>query len=40
MMLDKKAPQPGTGWGCFACGLPQDEAILKSKIGNRKSKIK
>lgn len=27
MMLDKPAPVPGTGWGCFVCGLPSDGAI-------------
>lgn len=26
-MLDLKAPIPGTGWGCFQCGLPMDGAI-------------
>jgi hypothetical protein len=26
MMLDFTAPQPGTGWGCFQCGLPMDGA--------------
>lgn len=26
-MLSKPAPVPGTGWGCVACGLPQDGAI-------------
>jgi len=27
LMLDKLAPQPGTGWGCVVCGLPQDGAV-------------
>lgn len=27
ILLDRKAPQPGTGWGCIDCGLPQDGAI-------------
>lgn len=26
MMLDFTAPVPGTGWGCFQCGLPMDGA--------------
>ncbi|MBW4556396.1 MAG: hypothetical protein KME59_10730 [Trichormus sp. ATA11-4-KO1] len=25
--LEKKAPVPGTGWGCLVCGLPSDGAI-------------
>ncbi len=25
--LPKKAPIPGSGWGCFVCGLPADGAI-------------
>ena len=25
--LAKKAPAPGTGWGCFVCGLPADGAL-------------
>lgn len=25
--LDCLAPVPGTGWGCFVCGLPQDGAM-------------
>lgn len=25
--LDKRAPVPGTGWGCFQCGLPSDGAM-------------
>lgn len=24
--LNYKAPVPGTGWGCFQCGLPMDGA--------------
>ncbi len=27
MMLDKKAPVPGSGWGCFVCHLPPDGAV-------------
>lgn len=27
MMLHKRAPQPGTGWGCLVCGLPSDGAV-------------
>ena len=26
VMLDKRAPIPGTGWGCVVCGLPPDGA--------------
>jgi hypothetical protein len=26
VMLPRRAPVPGTGWGCFACGLPNDGA--------------
>lgn len=26
VMLNKKAPIPGTGWGCVVCGLPADGA--------------
>jgi len=26
MMLPYRAPVPGTGWGCFQCGRPQDGA--------------
>lgn len=25
--LHQTAPIPGTGWGCFQCGLPMDGAI-------------
>lgn len=25
--LDRKAPVPGTGWGCVVCGLPPDGAL-------------
>lgn len=25
--LNLKAPVPGTGWGCFQCGLPLDGAL-------------
>jgi hypothetical protein len=27
VMLDKLAPIPGKGWGCFVCGLPNDGAV-------------
>jgi hypothetical protein len=27
VLLGRAAPRPGTGWGCVACGLPQDGAI-------------
>lgn len=27
VMLEKKAPVPGTGWGCVQCGLPLDGAL-------------
>lgn len=27
IMLQKKAPVPGTGWGCVVCGLPSDGAV-------------
>jgi hypothetical protein len=27
LMLDRRAPVPGTGWGCVVCGLPSDGAI-------------
>lgn len=27
MMLDKRAPVAGTGWGCVQCGQPQDGTI-------------
>ena len=27
MMLHRRAPVPGTGWGCFQCGLSQDGAV-------------
>jgi hypothetical protein len=27
MMLPRRAPVPGTGWGCVVCGLPSDGAI-------------
>lgn len=26
-MLPKKAPEPGTGWGCVVCGLSADGAV-------------
>lgn len=28
IMLHKKAPIPGRGWGCLQCGLPQDGATV------------
>ena len=27
VMLDKKSTEPGTGWGCVVCHLPNDGAI-------------
>ncbi len=27
VMLDRRAPVAGTGWGCIVCGLPFDGAI-------------
>jgi hypothetical protein len=27
LMLDEVAPEPGTGWGCFQCGLPDDGCL-------------
>lgn len=27
IMLNKLSPIPGKGWGCFACGLPQNGAV-------------
>jgi len=27
VMLPRRAPVPGTVWGCFVCGLPGDGAI-------------
>jgi hypothetical protein len=27
VMLDKKSPTPGVGWGCVLCNLPSDGAI-------------
>lgn len=27
VMLPEKAPMPGTGWGCFVCGLEADGAM-------------
>lgn len=27
IMLKKRAPAPGTGWGCFQCDLPPDGAV-------------
>lgn len=27
LALQRRAPTPGTGWGCFRCGLPPDGAI-------------
>jgi hypothetical protein len=26
LMLDRRGPVPGHGWGCFVCGLPADGA--------------
>lgn len=27
IMLHKKSPMPGRGWGCFTCHLPNDGAV-------------
>jgi hypothetical protein len=27
LVLEKRAPIPGTGWGCFVCNLPHDGAL-------------
>lgn len=27
IMLDVKMTEPGKGWGCFVCGLPNDGAV-------------
>jgi len=27
VMLDKRGPKPGHGWGCAQCGLPMDGAV-------------
>lgn len=27
VMLHKRAPKPGTGWGCVVCGLSSDGAV-------------
>jgi hypothetical protein len=27
VMLSRRAPVPGTGWGCAVCGLPSDGAV-------------
>jgi hypothetical protein len=27
VMLGRRAPVPGTGWGCLQCGLPPDGAV-------------
>lgn len=27
LMLNKKCPTPGRGWGCLVCGLPEDGAV-------------
>ncbi|HEY1234768.1 MAG TPA: hypothetical protein VGH22_15425 [Candidatus Binatia bacterium] len=28
IMLNKRGASPGTGWGCFQCGLPLDGAVV------------
>lgn len=28
LMLDRRAPQGGRGWGCVVCGLPNDGAVV------------
>lgn len=27
VMLDRRGPQPGFGWGCVVCDLPSDGAV-------------
>lgn len=27
VMLNRKGPTPGKGWGCLVCGLPADGAV-------------
>jgi hypothetical protein len=27
VMMSRRAPVPGTGWGCMMCGLPPDGAV-------------
>jgi hypothetical protein len=27
VFVNRRAPIPGTGWGCIACGLPNDGAV-------------
>lgn len=27
LMLERRAPKPGTGWGCILCGLRSDGAL-------------
>lgn len=27
VMLDRRGPSPGKGWGCVVCGLPSDGAV-------------
>lgn len=27
VMLEQKATTPGSGWGCFQCGLPMEGAV-------------
>jgi hypothetical protein len=27
VMMDRRAPVPGSGWGCLTCGLPMDGAM-------------
>lgn len=27
LMIERRAPVPGTGWGCVVCGLPADGAV-------------
>jgi hypothetical protein len=27
IMLEQKTPAPGSGWGCFQCGLPAEGAF-------------
>jgi len=42
MMVHKKSPILGRGWGCFQCGLPQDGAcyVLCDNCADKKAKPK
>lgn len=46
VLVSRKAPIPGTGWGCHTCGLPADGAVsilcdeCFSKFANKKVPVK